>query len=212
MLNIIFSKPYNEVREQCHLLKTGETKGIEDYLQEIENSLPVKAVLVPMPQSSGRAEYTLSLASRIALYVNALHNDKTVIVLNCLNGKIRDSVCGRKTIGLPFDDIEFGFAYMDGMKARVAKFREEGWKISYGERFEPTREGDSGWFFSAGNESSEYINNPKNLELWLINSVTMYDSALSNFITAPYGTAIVRTGHDKFEIDAPGKKMLVEKK
>ena len=129
MLNIIFSKPYNEVREQCHLLKTGETKGIEDFLQEIENSLPVKTVLVPMPQSSGRAEYTLSLASRIALYVNALHNDKTVIVLNCLNGKIRDSVCGRKTIGLPFDDIEFGFAYMDGMKARVAKFREEGWKI-----------------------------------------------------------------------------------
>jgi hypothetical protein len=92
------------------------------------------------------------------------------------------------------------------------KVREEGWKICYGERFEPTREGDSGWFFGVGNESDEYINNPKNLELWLINSVTMYDSALNNFITEPYGTAIVRTGHDKFEIDAPGKKMLVEKK
>lgn len=118
-----------------------------------------------------------------------------------------------------FAELEEAFApsieyrKMLGQTAVVSKkVREEGWKISYGERFEPTREGDSGWFFSAGNESSEYINNPKNLELWLINSVTMYDSALSNFITAPYGTAIVRTGHDKFEIDAPGKKMLVEKK
>ena len=92
------------------------------------------------------------------------------------------------------------------------KIREEGWKIGYGERLEPTREGDSGWFFSAGNESSEYINNPKNLELWLINSVVNYDSALREFITAPYDTAVIRTGHDKFEIDAPGKKMLVEKK
>ena len=39
----------------------------------------------------------------------------------------------------------------------------------------------------------------------------MYDQVLSKFITAPYGTAIVRVAHDRFEIDEPGKEILIEK-
>jgi hypothetical protein len=40
----------------------------------------------------------------------------------------------------------------------------------------------------------------------------MYDQALAEFITMPYGTAVVRVDHDRFEIDEPGKEGLVEKK
>ena len=92
------------------------------------------------------------------------------------------------------------------------KVREEGWKIGYGMRDEPTGDRDSGWYFGVGNESDEYINNPDNLELWLVNSVLMYDEALNEFITSPYGTAIVRVAFDRFEPDAPGKDILIEKK
>lgn len=92
------------------------------------------------------------------------------------------------------------------------KVREGGWKIGYGMRDEPTRESDSGWYFCVGDETEEYVNDPENLELWAVNSVLMYDPAIMEFITAPYGTAVVRTSSDKFEPDEPGKKIFIEKK
>ena len=102
---------------------------------------------------------------------------------------------------------------MYGMTAIISKkVREGGWKISYGMRDKPTKEGDSGWYFCVGDESDDYINDARNLELWSIGSVLMCDQALNEFITVPYGTAIVRVDHDKFEIDAPGKEMLIEKR
>lgn len=92
------------------------------------------------------------------------------------------------------------------------KVREGNFKIGYGTRSEPTRESDSGWFFCVGDEDDDYINNVKNLELWLVNSVLNYEPALNEFITAPYGTAVLRVEPDKFEVDGPGKRMLIEKR
>ena len=92
------------------------------------------------------------------------------------------------------------------------KVREEGWKIGYGLRDKPTGDNDSGWFFSVGNETEEYVNNPANLELWLVNSALMYDPALNEFIISPYGTEIIRTASDKFEIDDSGKEIFFEKR
>ena len=40
----------------------------------------------------------------------------------------------------------------------------------------------------------------------------MYDEALNEFITAPCGTSIVRVATDRFELDAPGKEIFMEKK
>ena len=92
------------------------------------------------------------------------------------------------------------------------KVREGGWKIGYGMRDEPTNDRDSGWYFCVGDETDDYVNDPQNLELWAVNSALLYDPALSEFITAPYGTAIVRVSSDKFEPDEPGKKIFIEKK
>ncbi len=92
------------------------------------------------------------------------------------------------------------------------KVREGGWKIGYGMRDEPDQERDSGWYFAVGDETEEYVNDPSNLELWTVNSALLYDPALSEFISAPYGTAIVRTASDRFETDAPGKEIFIEKK
>ena len=102
---------------------------------------------------------------------------------------------------------------MFGMTAIISKrIREGGWKIGYGLREEPTREGDSGWYFCVGNENDDYINDASNLELWTIGSVLTYDQGIGEFITAPYGTAIARVDHDRFEIDEPGREILIEKR
>ena len=100
-----------------------------------------------------------------------------------------------------------------GKSALVSrKVREGGWKIGFGMRDEPTREGDSGWFFSVGDETEEYVNDPENLELWAVGSALRYDPALAAFITAPYGTAIVRVSSDAFALDEPGVSIFIEKK
>lgn len=91
------------------------------------------------------------------------------------------------------------------------KVREGGWKICYGMRDEPTNERDSGWYFGVGNEDNDYFNDPNNMELWSVNSALMFDGALSEFITAPYGTAIVRAASDRFELDEEGKEIFFEK-
>ena len=91
------------------------------------------------------------------------------------------------------------------------KVREGGWKICYGMRDEPTSERDSGWYFGVGNEPDGYFDDPDNMELWLVNSAVMFDGALSEFINAPYGTAIVRVSSEKFELDEEGKEIFIEK-
>ena len=91
------------------------------------------------------------------------------------------------------------------------KVREGGWKIGYGIRYEPTNENDSGWFLSVGDETEEYINDPDNLELWVVNSALMFEPLLNEFIIEPYGTAIVRVSSDKFEYDAKGKEIFIER-
>ena len=91
------------------------------------------------------------------------------------------------------------------------KVREGGYKIGYGVRDEPVDDRDSGWFFSVGDETDEYINNTDNVEIWSVNSVLMYEPALMEFITEPYGTGIVRVSPDKFEPDEPSKKIFIEK-
>ena len=89
------------------------------------------------------------------------------------------------------------------------KVREGNWMIGYGMRSEPTRERDSGWYFCVGDEDEEYVNNPENLELWMVNSVLMRDPEVREFIEAPYGTAIIRVAPDKFEVDKMDKEIFI---
>lgn len=128
-LNIVFAKKYTEVRDLCHEMKRGDISVINPFLDEITEALPPNCVLVPMPQSSGRAEYTEKLAVAIAQHCNCLGTDKTAVVLDCLCGYVHDSVCGRKAKGEPFDDIVFGFTYRDGTESRLRDFVQKGWEV-----------------------------------------------------------------------------------
>ncbi len=149
-----------------------------------------------------------------------------VLVSEADNKKIwNDDICKINTDIKPQKfDIDIFISHKDDFASSVEfrkllpktaivskKVREGGYKICYGRRDEPTRETDSGWFFSVGDESNEYINDAKNLELWLINSVLMFDSSLKNFITSPYGTGLIRVDSDNFEIDHFDKPIFIEK-
>lgn len=128
-LNLVFSKKYTEVRDLCYEIKRGDTSVINPFLNEIAEALPNKSLLIPMPQSSGKAEYTKKMALAIAEHCNNLGTDKTAVVLDGLCGYVHDSVCGRKTKGEPFDDIEFGFVYRDRADKRVKALVELGWEV-----------------------------------------------------------------------------------
>ena len=137
-----------------------------------------------------------------------------------------DDITILKADGIPDEkDIEFFLSLEEAHKPMIErrdllpktvivskKVREGGWKISYGMRTEPTNERDSGWYFCVGDESEEYVNDPKNLEIWAVNSALMYEPLLNEFITYPYDTAIVRVSEDKFEIDDPSKEIFISKK
>lgn len=131
-LNIIFSKPYVEVRQLCIDLKLNNYNPkivLQDFLQEISESVPPKSVLIPIPQSSGLAEYTENIALTIATYINSLGLDKTSVLFDCIKGDVRDSVCGRKERGAPFDDIHFRFHVLEQLKERLKNYYKSGWKL-----------------------------------------------------------------------------------
>ena len=130
-MRIVYAKPYGEVRDLCHDIKDSKPcPALPVIYDEASAAMPVKAVLVPMPGSGGIASYTNDMAHEIAKNINAQFIGKTAVVLNCLVGSVRDSVCRRKQAGEPFDDIQFGFRFVNSeAKERLDKFIRAGWDV-----------------------------------------------------------------------------------
>ena len=92
------------------------------------------------------------------------------------------------------------------------KITKDGFKVGYMYREEPD-EGvpDSGWRFFAGNETDAYINNPDNVHLFSINTICNYDRDIIPFLKSEIGSAYIRTGKNRFEIDDGTKPPLIDK-
>jgi hypothetical protein len=74
----------------------------------------------------------------------------------------------------------------------------QGRPVGYMYREEPRRDHDSGWCFTAGDESEGYMNTAENLEIYDINTIANYDPEIIPFLDAPPGSAFARnpkTGH-----------------
>jgi hypothetical protein len=67
-----------------------------------------------------------------------------------------------------------------------------GKKIGYMYREEPDHAHDSGWRFFAGTESQEYLDNPKNIEMYDVNTVANYDQEIIPLLNSPAGSAFER--------------------
>lgn len=80
----------------------------------------------------------------------------------------------------------------------------DGCKIGYCERFKPPRcdEGwNSGWWFLAGDEDDEYMDNDDNLNFSDLNTICNYDPEIMPFLTHPYGESL-----DFSELDGGGEE------
>ena len=72
-------------------------------------------------------------------------------------------------------------------------------KVRFMYREEPDDDSDSGWRFFSGDESDEYINNPKNIGLYDIETISRIDSDIIPLLSNDVGTAFEReTGEEPF--------------
>lgn len=82
------------------------------------------------------------------------------------------------------------------------KIMVEGCKVGYMYREEPddTDFGkvDSGWRFTAGDESDEYMDDPENSGIYELNSICNYDEDIIPFLNAPYNSAFYRDENGNF--------------
>ncbi|MCM1325292.1 MAG: DUF2185 domain-containing protein [Bacteroidales bacterium] len=92
------------------------------------------------------------------------------------------------------------------------KITREGWKVGYMERREPIREGDSGWFFFAGN-GDEYTKSAQDIELVPVGAVwQQFDQDIFQYIDMPAGTRLIRVSKNAFEIDKNDKEIYAVKR
>lgn len=68
----------------------------------------------------------------------------------------------------------------------------EGRKVGYMYREEPRNDQDSGWIFTAGRESQEYMDDAANHGVYDVNTIANYDPDIIPFLDAPPGTAFER--------------------
>jgi hypothetical protein len=68
----------------------------------------------------------------------------------------------------------------------------DGAKVGYLYREEPDNENDSGWRFTANDESDEYMDNPKNIAFVSVGLVLSKDDSFIDLLDAPTGASFAR--------------------
>ena len=68
----------------------------------------------------------------------------------------------------------------------------DGHKVGFMYREEPSNDVDSGWRFTAGTESNEYMGNPDNHSIYDVNTIANCDPDIISFLDAPIGSAFER--------------------
>lgn len=74
----------------------------------------------------------------------------------------------------------------------------DGSRVGYMYREVPDDEQDSGWRFFSGRESQAYTDDPKNFEVYDVNTLANYDPDIIPFLSAPIGSAFERGDHGVF--------------
>jgi hypothetical protein len=76
----------------------------------------------------------------------------------------------------------------------------EGRKVGYMYRDEPRHDVDSGWVFTAGQESQPYMDDAANHGIYDVNTIANYDPEIIPFLDAPAGTAFDRQGSSFLQV------------
>lgn len=65
-------------------------------------------------------------------------------------------------------------------------------RVGFMYRDDPRMPEDSGWRFVAGDETDEYLDDPRNCEIYDVNTIANYDPVIIPYLDAPIGAAFVR--------------------
>ena len=93
----------------------------------------------------------------------------------------------------------------DQMKELIADHRAciasdritvDGALVGYMYREEPDEQWDSGWRFMAGDES-DYVDEPKNFEIYALNTIANYDPGIIPLLTSTINVAFERNPRTK---------------
>jgi len=68
----------------------------------------------------------------------------------------------------------------------------QGRKVGYMVREPTDRPHDSGWCFTSGDESQEYMDDPENLAIYDVNTIANYSPDIVPFLDAPPRSAFAR--------------------
>lgn len=77
----------------------------------------------------------------------------------------------------------------------------DGGRVGYMYREAPHDRDDSGWRFFAGDESREYVDDSRNLEIYNVNTIANYDPEITPFLDSPTGSAWARDETGRFVKD-----------
>lgn len=80
------------------------------------------------------------------------------------------------------------FGYVMATKMLVDNKR----KVRFMYREEPSNAQDSGWRFFCGDEDQEYTDNPDNIAIYDIDTITAIDKTVAPYLKAATGTALER--------------------
>ncbi|MEM9943682.1 MAG: DUF2185 domain-containing protein [Planctomycetota bacterium] len=76
----------------------------------------------------------------------------------------------------------------------------DGMPVRFMYRETPDNDIDSGWRFTAGIESDDYMDDPENSGIYDVNTISNYDPDIIPFFELSSGTAVERNANGEFEI------------
>jgi hypothetical protein len=69
--------------------------------------------------------------------------------------------------------------------------------LKVGHMYRERSDGLSGWIFLSGDESQEYLDDPRHMDIYEINTIANYDPEIIPFLRAPAGSAFARKNGGK---------------
>jgi len=113
----------------------------------------------------------------------------SVILGSCVKGD--ENMFGKQKFKLRPEQIK-PIATGHGSCLATNMITIDGKPVNFMYREEPDNENDSGWRFFTGLEDDEYINNPKNTQIYDVNTIANYDKDIIPYLNSPIKTAYER--------------------
>ena len=98
---------------------------------------------------------------------------------------------GRKPYAIPSSEIR-DIALGHGGCIASDRITVDGRKVGSMVRDEPLNPDDSGWAFTAGDETQAYLDDVANADVYDVNTIATYDPDIIPFLDAPIGSHFVR--------------------